>query len=113
MNRLNTLASTMMGLSAIALPVQAESPGVYYSWRSLETDITQCLVRSEAALAESGLVGIAVDGNSVSGRAEAATAVFICLENVEALETITVMLVVASNEDESALTLREALKRAF
>ncbi|NJL88270.1 MAG: hypothetical protein HC886_23640 [Leptolyngbyaceae cyanobacterium SM1_1_3] len=103
---------TVMGLGAIAiaLPAQAEAPGIYYSWRSLEIDMDQCLVRSQAALAGSALTDIVVDGNNVSGRSETATALFICLEN--AVDT-TIMLTIASNDDESALLLREALKQAF
>ena len=113
--KLKTFVKGFVSLGAIALatPVQAQAPGIYYSWRSLTTDLTQCLVRSEAALAETELAGIVVDGNSVSGRTETATALFICLENVEAVEEVTVMLIVSSDDEDAAIVLREALKENF
>jgi hypothetical protein len=102
----------MAGASILAasLPARAQSPNLYYAWRSLDGDVATCINRSSAALAAGELSNIQVEGNSVAGTTEAATAVLVCLDN---LDSTTVMIMVTSNDDAIALNLREALKELF
>ncbi len=97
-------------LAFVGLPAQADVPGLYYSWRSLDGDVPQCLDRATAALRTQALTNIQVEGNSVAGTAENARAVFVCLENADAT---TVMIMVTSLDDDTAFQLREALKNLF
>jgi hypothetical protein len=110
MNGLRYTAAVALGWSLWATAAQAEAPGVYYSWRALDTDVNQCLERANQALTSQALVDVQIEGNSVAGRTENATAVFVCLEENQAT---TVMVIVAGNNDEAALNLRETLKMAF
>lgn len=102
----------------VATAAQAEAPDVFYSWRALETDVAQCLDRSAQALGSQGLLDVQIDGNSVGGRTDETTAVFVCLEGTQAeaqttSPATTVMVIVAGTSDDAALALREALKTAF
>lgn len=97
-------------MALLSLPAKAQAPAVYYAWRSIEGDIAACLNRSTAALQNQNLGNIQSQGNSVAGTSDIATAVFICFDN--AIDT-TVMIVVSSNDDDTAFNLREGLKSAF
>ena len=108
--RISTLLALGGGLALAALPARAQSPGLYYAWRSVDTDIVTCLERSTTALNEEGLGNVQVEGNSVAGTTAESTAVFVCLQNPDA---ITVMIMVSSTDDDSAFTLRETLKESF
>lgn len=101
-----------VGISLLAggLPARAEAPGLYYSWRTLEEDLTSCIDRSAAALTQEALTNIQIEGNSISGNTETASAAFVCM--TEASFT-TVMIMVSSVDDETAVDLREALKAAY
>ncbi|MDA0267084.1 MAG: hypothetical protein O2890_02610 [Cyanobacteria bacterium] len=101
-------AALTLGLLASGAPVQAETPAVYYSWRSLAVEPTDCVVQARAALENQRLFNIQIVDNSVSGRTETATAVIVCLE--QGLENSTLMVVVSSLDDDAAIALREALK---
>ena len=90
--------------------VKAEAPGIYYSWRSIDADITGCIDRATTALNTQELENIQVEVNSISGSTENATAVFVCLENTG---STTVMIMVSSTDDDTAFELREALKDIF
>ncbi|MDB9529189.1 hypothetical protein PN498_24570 [Oscillatoria sp. CS-180] len=92
------------------LPARAQSPGLYYAWRSINDDVMVCLDRSTAALSSQGVGNIQVEGNSVAGTTDEATAVFVCLDNADAT---TVMIMVSSNDDDIAFDLRETLKTVF
>lgn len=109
-SRIGTLLALGTGLALAALPARAQSPGLYYAWRSVEIDVAACLDRSTTALTNEGLTNIQVEGNSVAGTLEDSTAVFVCLQNPEA---ITVMIMVSSTNDDTAFTLRETLKESF
>jgi len=109
-SRISTLFALGAGLALAALPARAQSPGLYYAWRAVETDVVTCIDRSTTALTNEGLSNIQVEGNSVAGTTEDATAVFVCLQNPEA---ITVMIMVSSTNDDTAFTLRETLKESF
>ncbi|NJL49123.1 MAG: hypothetical protein HC929_18740 [Leptolyngbyaceae cyanobacterium SM2_5_2] len=100
------------GLAALlgATAVQAEPPGIYYSWRAVNTDVTACLNQAGEALESQNLATVQADETSIAGRSEDSTAVFVCLANPG---STTVMVIVASADDEQALALREALKEAF
>jgi len=108
----DAIATAMVGAGVLLLgaPARAEARGVYYSWRALDTDPEQCIDRAVRALDSESLVDVRVEGNSVVGRNPDATAVFVCLQDSAAS---TVMVIVASSDDASAITLREALKTAF
>lgn len=108
--RISTLLALGTGLALAALPARAQSPGLYYAWRSVDTDIITCLERSTTALNEEGLGNIQVEGNSVAGTTVDSTAVFVCFQNPDA---ITVMIMVSSTDDDTAFTLRETLKESF
>ncbi|NER81662.1 MAG: hypothetical protein F6K42_19280 [Leptolyngbya sp. SIO1D8] len=99
-------ASVWVGVS----PAQAQAPGLYYSWRSIDTDTVGCIDRATAALNSQALENIQIEGNSISGTTENATAVFVCLAEADAT---TVMIMVSSVDDDSAFELRESLKGAF
>ncbi|MBE7382178.1 MAG: hypothetical protein F6J95_012280 [Leptolyngbya sp. SIO1E4] len=99
-------ASLFVGVS----PAEAQAPGLYYSWRSINTDTVGCIDRATTALNTQELENIQVEGNSISGTTENATAVFVCLEDAD---TTTVMIMVSSVDDENAFALRESLKGAF
>lgn len=106
--------SAVMGaglLTTTAAVARAEAPGVYYSWRSLDTNVSQCLTQAQAALQTQSLDNIEVVSNSIAGRSDVATAVFVCLENPDT--STTVMVIVSSVDDQVAVDLREALKSAF
>lgn len=109
-SRISTLLALGAGLALAALPARAQSPGLYYAWRSVDTDIVTCLERSTTALNDEGLGNIQVEGNSAAGTTADATAVFVCLQNPDA---ITVMIMVSSTDDDRAFALRETLKESF
>lgn len=104
------LAAIGIGLAFAAAPARAQSPGLYYAWRSLDGPVTACIDRSTTALTNQALNNIQVEGNSVAGTTENATAVFVCLDNVE---STTVMIMVSSTDDDVAFELREVLKDSF
>lgn len=99
-----------LGLLASALPVRAEAPGLYYSWRAIEADLTDCIDRSTAALTAEEMTNIQVEGTSISGNLEDTSAAVICMTDTSAT---TVMIIVSSTNDDRAVELREALKVAF
>ncbi|MGD1929758.1 MAG: hypothetical protein ACFB12_12685 [Leptolyngbyaceae cyanobacterium] len=102
-------SATFWGLAA-----QAQAPGLYYAWRSINGDLTACLNRSTAALTSQELDNIQVEGNSVAGTTADSTAVFVCLESLDTTTvTTTVMIMVSSNNDDVAFELRETLKESF
>ncbi|MGF1460460.1 MAG: hypothetical protein ACFBSG_15720 [Leptolyngbyaceae cyanobacterium] len=109
-SRIWTFAAIAAGLVFGAAPARAESPGLYYAWRTLEADVVACIDRSTTALSNQGLGNIQVEGNSVAGTTEDSTAVFVCLES---LDDLTVMIMVSSNNDDTAFELRETLKTSF
>ena len=111
MTYLLTALLTGLGLAATVSPTQAAPPGVHYAWQVLGIDTVQCLSQARQALESQGLEPMQNDAISVAGRSETVTAMFMCIENQPA--TTTVMVVVASDNDEQALALREALKQAF
>lgn len=90
------------------MPARAETPAVYYSWRSLTVEPSDCMAQARSALSDQRLFDIQTIDNSVSGRTETATAVIVCLE--QGLENSTLMVVVSSLDDEAAIALRDALK---
>lgn len=92
------------------LPAQAEAPGLYYSWRSIDGDLTNCLDRAAKALSDQSLSNIQIEGTSVSGTTENASAAFVCMVDTSAT---TVMIMVSSTDDDVAVLLREALKGTF
>jgi len=106
-----TVLVSGLGLAATAPGVQASSPGMYYAWQVLAIDTAQCLDLAQQALLSQGLDPVQNDATSVAGRSEAVTAMFVCIENPAAVTTV--MVVVASDNDEAALALQEALKLAF
>ncbi|MEO1094694.1 MAG: hypothetical protein AAFX01_07315 [Cyanobacteria bacterium J06638_28] len=97
-------------LALVGLPARAEAPGIYYSWRSINGDVVQCIDRSTAVLNEQQLENIQVEGSSVAGMTATARAVFVCLDSND---TTTVMIMVSSVDDTVAFELREALKTGF
>ena len=88
----------------------AEAPGLYYSWRSIDSDLVSCIDRSTAALNSQELNNIQIEDNSIAGSNENASAAFVCLEDHD---STTVMIMVSSTDDDIAFELREALKEAF
>jgi hypothetical protein len=102
-------AVTGLGL-AMATPALAEPPGVYYSWRETQISVPDCLRRAQAAMTAEGLENILADSTSIAGQSEDVTAVFLCLDHADAT---TVMVVVASEDDAQAVTVRESLKAGF
>mgnify|MGYP001800667197 CR=1 FL=1 len=111
--KLSHVGSAIAIASAMAfsgLPARAQSPCLYYALRSIDQDVPTCIDRSTAALTNQGLNDIQIEGNSVAGTTEEATAVFVCLDNQE---TTTVMIMVSSNNDDIAFQLRETLKQVF
>lgn len=109
-SRIGALLAIGTGLALTALPARAQSPGLYYAWRTVDADLLTCLDRSTTALNAEGLSNIQVEGNSAAGTTEDSTAVFVCLENPDAM---TVMIMVSSTDDDTAFTLREILKDSF
>lgn len=101
-----------MGVLAVATTARAEAPGIYYSWRTLETNVPQCIDRASQALSTQNFQDIRTESNSIAGRTEDTTAVFICFGDATTSAT-TVMVIVSSEDDETAVTLREALKASF
>ena len=110
MLRIGTLLAIGTGLALATAPARAQSPGLYYAWRAIDADLVTCLDRSTTALTDEGLSNIQVEGNSVAGTTEDATAVFVCLDNPDVM---TVMIMVSSTDDDTAFTLRETLKENF
>ncbi|MBE9157933.1 hypothetical protein IQ265_14015 [Nodosilinea sp. LEGE 06152] len=100
-----------LGLVANMPAAQAAPPGIHYAWQVLGIDTAQCLSQASQALESQGLEPVQNDSTSVAGRSETVTAMFVCIENPAAITTV--MVVVASDSDEQALALREALKQAF
>ncbi|MBD0268856.1 MAG: hypothetical protein ICV77_11260 [Cyanobacteria bacterium Co-bin8] len=109
---LHRIASAALGLGilSVATAAQAEAPGVYYSWRALDVNVSQCLSRASQALAGQDLEDVQTDLNSVGGRTEETTAIFVCLEDQQ---STTVMVIVSGANEEAAVSLREALKAGF
>ncbi|MBW4459641.1 MAG: hypothetical protein KME47_05285 [Nodosilinea sp. WJT8-NPBG4] len=111
MTYLLTAMLTGLGMVAAIPAIQAAPPSMHYAWQVLDIDTAQCLAQARQALESQGLEPVQNDATSVAGGSETATAMFVCLENPPT--TTTVMVVVASDSDEQALALREALKQAF
>lgn len=109
-SRIGTAIAISSAMTFWGLPARAQSPGLYYAWRSIDEDVATCIDRSTAALTNQGLSDIQIEGNSVAGTTEEATAAFVCLDNQE---TTTVMIMVSSNSDDIAFELRETLKQVF
>ncbi|MBD0336970.1 MAG: hypothetical protein ICV62_15885 [Cyanobacteria bacterium Co-bin13] len=109
---LQRIASAALGLGILsaATAAQADAPGVFYSWRALDANVTQCLDRAGQALASQNLEGIQADLNSVGGSTDETTAIFVCLEDEQ---STTVMVIVSGANEEAAVSLREALKSVF
>jgi hypothetical protein len=106
------LTILVSGLGLAATPgAQAIPPGVHYAWQGLTIDTAQCLAQAEEALVSQGLDPVQNDATSMAGRSETVTAVLVCVENP--VDVTTVMIIVASDDDDQALALREALKLAF
>ena len=99
-----------IGLLLGSRPAQAEAPGIYYSWRSIDADVAGCIDRAIAALNTQEVGNIQVEVNSISGSTENATAVFVCLRDAN---STTVMIMVSSLDDDVAIELRESLKTVF
>jgi len=112
MRHLRGLLTALMGAGMVAVgtPAQAEAPGLYYAWRTISEGADTCLNRSRVALNIQQLTNIQLEGNSIAGTTENATAVFVCLEGRDAT---TVMIMVSSTDDTVAFELREALKQSF
>lgn len=109
--RIGTMFGISVGLVvAAAGSARAQSPGLYYAWRSIDGDAAACIERATTALTNEALDNIQVEDNSVAATTEDSTAVFVCLEN--STET-TVMIMVSSTDDDTAFTLREMLKEGF
>ena len=111
MTYLLTVMLTGLGLAATVPASQAAPPGMHYAWQVLGIDTAHCLSQARQALESQGLEPVQNDAISMAGRSETVTAMFVCIENQPA--NTTVMVVVASDNDEQALALREALKQAF
>jgi len=109
-SRVWPLIATGAALFASAVPARAQSPGLYYAWRALDGDVSTCIDRSVSALNNQELSNIQIEDNSVAGTTENATAVFVCLVNPD---SVTVMIMVSSTNDDVAFELRENLKVAF
>ena len=109
-SRVWPIITMVIGMTVSALPARAQSPGIYYAWRSIDGDVTTCIDRSTAALNNQELDNIQIEGNSAVGTTDNATALFVCLDNTD---SVTVMIVVSSTEDEAAFELRETLKEIF
>lgn len=101
-----TLALTVV-IGSIA---QAEAPNIFYSWRSLEGTVDQCLEQANQALETQAFAEIQRDGNSIGGHTDNDSAMFVCLEGDG---DTTVMVIVSGVDGERAIALREALKAAF
>jgi hypothetical protein len=111
-HKISLLLVSLAGLGATAATAvaQATPPGVYYSWRVLDTSVEQCLDRAANALVNQQLENIQADDSSVAGRSDVATAVFICMDQ----SAVTTVMVIVSSEDEAAaVRLRESLKTSF
>ncbi|PSN10671.1 hypothetical protein C7293_27225 [filamentous cyanobacterium CCT1] len=100
-----------LGLATTVPAAQSAPPGMHYAWQVLGIDTAQCLSQASQALASQGLEPIQNDATSIAGRSETVTAMFVCVESQPAITTV--MVVVASDNDDQALALREALKQAF
>ncbi|MGG6239868.1 hypothetical protein ACQ4N7_14680 [Nodosilinea sp. AN01ver1] len=111
MTYLLTALLTGLGLAANMPATQAAPPGMHYAWQVLGIDTAQCLSQASQALESQGLEPMQNDATSVAGRSDTVTAMFVCIESQPAITTV--MVVVASDSDEQALALREALKQAF
>lgn len=98
---------------ASAAAAQADPPGIYYSWQAMTTDVNQCLNQAENALASQNLTPVQTDAISIAGQSDDSTAVFVCMEAPDGAAYTTVMVIVASADNDQALALREALKQAF
>ncbi|MFH7245516.1 MAG: hypothetical protein ACHWZW_21995 [Spirulina sp.] len=90
-----------------------EPPGIYYSWRAMDMTVAQCIDQADNALASQDLNPVQTDAISIAGQSDEATAVFVCMESPGEIDYTTVMVIVASIDDDQAVTLREALKQAF
>lgn len=99
-----------LGLLTLAAPAMAEGPAIYYAWRSAAVNQAECLGQASQALTSQQLAPTQTDDTSVAGRGEGATAVFVCLQGLDAT---MVMVIVASSSQDRAMALREALKQAF
>ncbi|PSN17609.1 hypothetical protein C7271_16810 [filamentous cyanobacterium CCP5] len=106
-----------MGLPAVAQPLPSEAtsqpPGVYYSWRDLATEPAECLARSQQALNAVDIGDIQQVDNSIAGRTEDSTVVFVCIPNQANPAITTVMVIIAGQDDQASLDLRSDLQAAF
>lgn len=106
-------ATVGFGTLAEAQVETSSQPGVYYSWRALQTTVEQCLQRSQQALSSENVGEIQQIDNSVAGRTDSSTVVFVCLPQQTQSQTTTVMMIVAGQDDQAAIELRAALQAAF
>ena len=99
-----------LGLLTLSRPAMAEAPAIYYAWQSATVSQAECLGQASQALTAQQLATSQTDLTSVAGRGEDATAVFVCLQGVNAT---MVMVIVASPSQDRSMALRDALKQAF
>ena len=95
----------------LGTPAQANGPGMFYAWRTLEMSTSGCVVLARRALERQNLTNIQAAGDSLSGQSSNATAALLCLE--QDLNRSTVVVVVTSLDEAAAIALREALKAEF
>ena len=109
------IAASLTGgvILAAAASAQAEPPGIYYSWRAMATSVAQCIDQAENALESQNLAPVQTDAVSIAGQSDDTTAVFVCMDSPGEIDYTTVMVIVASADNDQALALREALKLAF
>lgn len=110
MARFKWVSSLTFALTLIGSAAQAEAPTIFYAWRSLEGTVDQCLEQANQALEAQALAEIQREGNSIAGRTDEDTAMFVCLDGDG---DTTVMVIVSGVDGERAIALREALKAAF
>lgn len=94
----------------------AEVPDIYPTWRVLGINAEQCLARADTAFEALDIEQTEMTSTSISGRYQAATAMFICVADEGGgadQVTTTVMLVVAGEDETDAIALRDALKEVF
>ena len=99
-----------LGLLTLSRPAMAEAPAIYYAWQSATVSQAECLGQASQALTAQQLATSQTDLTSVAGQGEGVTAVFVCLQGVDAT---LVMVIVASPSQDRAMALRQALKQAF
>ena len=110
MTYLLTLLLSGFSLLAAAPGMQASPPSLHYVWRSLAGSPPQCLAQAEQALLAQAIDPIQTDDVSIGGRSGTVSTLLVCQEDAD---STTVMIIVASTDDDQALALRDALKQEF